>query len=69
MNMSAYDAFTAVLDINETIDELKSRNNGKTPDFTLCRATTLLADYRGVLSELMRQTDILDIEGKRNDSQ
>ena len=65
--MSAYDAFVAILDINETLDKVKSMNTGKEPDLTLCKVTGLLADYRSVLAELMMKTDILN--GGNNDSQ
>ena len=69
MNMSAYDAFVAVLDINETLEKVKSMNMGKEPDMTLCKVTGLLADYRSVLSELMMRTDLFSDNGGKYDGQ
>lgn len=66
---TAYEAFVDILDINETMDKLKSMNMGKEPNQTLCKATTLLADYRAMLADLMMQTELLnggtDNDGKR----
>lgn len=60
--MTAYDAFTEILDINETIEALKDKNMGDQPDKALCRAVFLLAEYRSFLSEGMRST-ILKFDG------
>ena len=56
--MTAYDAFTEVLDINETVDELKNRNVAKEPDQTLGKAVTLLTNYRSILAEALRNTEL-----------
>ena len=43
--ITAYDAFVAVLDINETIEELKKRNTDNQPDLVNCKAVDLLIQY------------------------
>lgn len=58
IEMTARDAFDAVVDINETIEMLKEKNNGTTPDKTLCQATRLLLDYRDLLSDALEDTHI-----------
>ena len=62
---TAYDAFVEILDINETIDKVKEKNNGKEPDMTLCKVTELLANYRGMLADLMMNTELF--KGVNND--
>ena len=47
--MTAHDAFIEILDINETIEELKNRNIGNTVDGALCTAVTLLTNYRTLI--------------------
>ena len=54
--MTAYDAFIAVLDINETIEELKKRNTDNQPDLVNCKAVDLLVQYRQVLERVMKKT-------------
>lgn len=58
MAITAYGAMVAILDINETIEDLKSRNTDKQPDTVLCKTTGLLADYREVLISAMEHTEI-----------
>lgn len=70
MDMTAYDAFVAVLDINETLEKVKTMNMGKEPDLTLCKVTSLLTDYRSVLAELMMRTELFNggqYDGKRTE--
>ena len=56
--MTAYGAFVEVLDINETIEELKNRNVAKQPDTVLCKTVELLEHYRGVLSKALKNTTL-----------
>ena len=58
MNITAYGAMKAIIEINETIEELKNRNNGNQPDLTICKTTGYLADYRSVLMDAMQKTEI-----------
>lgn len=58
MGITAYGAMVAILDINETIEDLKNRNTDKQPDEVLCKTTGLLADYREVLISAMEKTEI-----------
>lgn len=58
MIKTAYDATSAILDINETIEALKAKNADKTPDFALCKATDLLTDYRIILTDTLRHTEL-----------
>lgn len=54
--MTAYEAFVAILDINETIEALKSSNNGNMPDRDTCKAVELLIQYRQLLATVMKKT-------------
>lgn len=58
--LTAYEAFEEVLDINETIEMLKEKNNGDTPDKTLCQSIRLLTHYRDFLGVLMGRTHLID---------
>ena len=57
--LTAYEAFEDILDINETIEMLKEKNNGKTPDKTLCQSIRLLTGYRDLLGVLMARTHLI----------
>ena len=67
MGISAYGAMVAILDINETIEGIKTMNNTNPANPVLCKTTGLLADYREVLIEAMENTEI-KFGGKDNDS-
>lgn len=63
--MNAYEAMVAVLDANETIDQLKQRYNNtdsQVVDFTgvqdLTKAVDLLTDYRKLLVAEMKATTL-----------
>ena len=56
--MTAYEAFLAVLDINETIEVLKQKNTGDACDPVLAVCTQLLTDYRTLLKEEMKSTEL-----------
>lgn len=56
--MTAYDAMGKILDINELLEALKSRNTGKEPDLDLCKATELLEDYRDLIVMEMMVTNL-----------
>lgn len=56
--MTAYEAMGKILDINELVENLKSRNTGKEPDLDLCKATELLEDYRNLIVLEMMATDL-----------
>ena len=56
--MNAHEAFVEILDINETIEGLKSRNTGNTVDGILCSAVTLLSNYRTVIDNELKNTEI-----------
>ena len=56
--MTAYDAFTEILDINETIEGIKKKNMEKEPDRHLCKSVTLLCNYREILAEALRSTEL-----------
>ena len=55
---TAYNAMTDILSINETIEQLKSRNADNVPDLVLCNSVSLLSEYRKVLVEAMKHTEI-----------
>ena len=59
MNLSAYDLFVMVLDINETIEKIKDMNVDDQPNLALCSATELLTDYRDICIALLKQTPII----------
>lgn len=63
--MNAYEAMVAVLDVNETTDQLKQRYNNtdsQIVDFTgaqdLTKAVDLLAGYRNLLIAVMKATTL-----------
>lgn len=56
--MNALQAMTTVLDINETIEQLKIRNSDAVPDLTLCKTVDLLEKYRQLLGLEMAETDL-----------
>lgn len=58
MGMTAYEAFEAILDINETIDKIKDNNRGNTPDLVACKTVDLLVQYRQLLGAEMKKTQL-----------
>ena len=56
--MNAYEAMVAILDINETVEELKNRNTEKTPDLVGCKAVELMVQYRQLLIAEMKATKL-----------
>ena len=56
--MDAWQAMNTVLDINETIEQLKIRNSGNMPDLILCKSEDLLAKYRELLCLEMKATEL-----------
>ena len=56
---TGYDLMADILDINETVEKLKMRNTGETPDLDLCNATKLLLTYRDVCVNLLKQTVVV----------
>ena len=56
--MTAYEAMSTLLDINETIEALKSRNTANAPDLELCKAVELLEGYRHLLALEMMETSL-----------
>lgn len=66
MKLTAFNAFTTILDINETLESVKNMNTGKEPDLTLCKVGELLNGYRNVLAELMNRTNLFPEEQDDN---
>ena len=60
--MTAYDAFVEILEINETIDALKEKNNDTVPDMVLCQSIRLLTSYRDLLGKALQKLSILGDE-------
>ena len=56
--MNAHEAMNAILDINETVEEMKSKNTDTTPDLLSCKAVELLIQYRELLVAEMKSTTL-----------
>ena len=56
--MTAYDAMVSILDINESIEELRKRNAGDVPDLLCCKVALLLEEYRELLAREMKATSL-----------
>ena len=56
--MTAYEAMSKILDINDLVETLKARNMGKEPDLDMCKAVELLEDYRHLIVLEMRETPL-----------
>jgi len=56
--MNAYEGMVAILDANETIEELRKQNTGDKPDMLNCKIQTLLGQYRTLLVEEMKATTL-----------
>ena len=56
--MTALQGMTDILDINETVERLKSENTGNIPDLNACKEVELLIRYRTLLVEVMDKTDL-----------
>ena len=54
--MNAYEAMVSILDINETLEEMKKNNTNDYPDLVSCKAQELLVKFRDVLVEEMKRT-------------
>ena len=59
--MTAYKAMNEILNINETIEDLKERNMGDTPDLVLCATVELLENYRDLLGDALTKTKLKNI--------
>ena len=53
--MNAYEAMVSILDINETLEEMKKNNTNDYPDLVSCKAQELLVKFRDVLVEEMKK--------------
>lgn len=57
--MNAYKAMVAILDVNETVMELRDRNSKENfPDQLDMRVMELLSDYRTLLTAEMKATEL-----------
>lgn len=56
--MTGYEAMTQILDVNETLEELKKINVGDGPDLFVCKIADLLDSYRTVLIQEMKNTEL-----------
>ena len=57
-SMSAYEGMTTILDINETIEDLKNMNTDTVPNMVLCRAVDILTSCRTLLVAEMKATTL-----------
>ena len=60
--MTVYDLFNDILDMNESIEYLKSQNSGSTPDLDCCKAVDVLTRYRDKLLDISKKIEIEQIE-------
>lgn len=60
--MTACDLFDDILDMNESIEYLKSKNNSSTPDLQICKAVTVLTKYRDILIDVASSITIENLE-------
>ena len=56
--MKAYSAMMSILDINETLEKIKSKNTDSEPDLVLCKTCNLLESYRDLLCNELMKTDL-----------
>ena len=56
--MNAYEAMVSILDINETIEEIKQNNIKDEPDLLMCKTQDLLVKFREVLVAEMKKTTL-----------
>lgn len=56
--MTAHDAMMSILDVNESLEDLKERNTSNTPDLRLCIVQNLLIQYRELLVAEMKATTL-----------
>ena len=60
--MTAYDMCMTILDINEGIEYLKSKNTDSEPDLQMCCIVDVLDSYRDMLISTLRQIKVESIE-------
>ena len=60
--MTAFEAMSEILDINETVERLKDSNTGTQPDLNICQEVDLLVKYRELLVELLGKIEISEVE-------
>ena len=56
--MTATDAMSTILDINEISEKIKNNNVADVPNLDWCKVTTLLENYRELLLDVMDITEI-----------
>ena len=56
--MTAYKAMAEILNINEDLEYLKSKNTGSQPNQRICGLVALLENYKSVLMQLMLNTEL-----------
>jgi hypothetical protein len=56
--MNAYDAMITILDINETLEELKKNNAHTVPNMLDCKSHDLLESFRSLLIAEMKSTEL-----------
>ena len=56
--MTAYEAMADILNINEGVEYLKSKNTDSVPDKDICNIVDTLLRYRDILVECMVNTQL-----------